>query len=448
MKQRRVAFLILLVLSLLSACTPGHLGTNIIAFLRDGRLWTIDPNGANAFAIVSQGAPVVSYAWSPDHHLLSFRALDSDFARSAAARHLSPQPLTGQIGDVPSTENTIGVDGGTPITTAFSNPDISYSGAMWNINGTRLLFRQTSPLAHTPPQTAQWWVSQNDQPGGIAIKTLPGSYSIPSLSYNDQTQSQMAIGNSAQGLFTTTIAGTNLRTLQTTPLPGHPLPASLERVLWRPGHQATQVLYAIIPPQQKGQSAAHSLTVQLVLRTLQGRSQVLASCQCQQFAWSPDGNAVLYSTATQYTITDLRRHETFTITGNAGSIPYWSPDGQFLLLDGTKNLTLFNVATHQQKILLSNSATPQPETAPQPLASTQALLQPVENNVWAADSRHLLFMTQGRQFWIGHALSPGLYTLSINSAGQPQGEPVLVDSNSHDTQAGWTYQDPNTSFLY
>ncbi|HEY7417989.1 MAG TPA: hypothetical protein VH593_22605, partial [Ktedonobacteraceae bacterium] len=75
MKQRRVALLILLMLSLLSACSSGHLGTNIIAFLRDGQLWTIDPNGANAFAIVSQGAPVVGYGWSPDHHLLSFRAL-------------------------------------------------------------------------------------------------------------------------------------------------------------------------------------------------------------------------------------------------------------------------------------------------------------------------------------------------------------------------------------
>ncbi len=175
---------------------------------------------------------------------------------------------------------------------------------------------------------------------------------------------------------------------------------------------------------------------------------MLASCQCQQFAWSPDGNAVLYSTTTKYTIIDLRRHETFTITGSAGSIPYWSPDGQFLLLNGPKNLTLFNVATHQQKILVSNSATPQSQTTPQPLASTQALLQPVENNIWAADSRHFLFMTQGRQFWLGRTLAPGLYTVTINSAGQPQGEPVLVDNNSHDIQPGWTYQDPNTSFLY
>jgi hypothetical protein len=218
-------------------------------------------------------------------------------------------------------------------------------------------------------------------------------------------------------------------------------------VLWRPGQQATQVLYATITPQQKSKSA-HPPAVQLLLRTLQGGSQTLANCQCQQFAWSPDGNAVLYSTDTQYTIIDLRKHEPFTIMGNAGSIPYWSPDGQFLLLNGTKNLTLFNVATHQQKILLSNSATPQPETAPQPLASAQALLQPVANNVWAADSRHFLFMTQGRQFWQGHYLAPGLYSVTINGDGQPQGKPVLVDNNSHDTQAGWTYQDPNTSFLY
>ena len=445
MKQRRLILLTLLILSLVSACSPGHLGTNTIAFLRDGQIWTIDPDGANAFTIVSQRPPAISYAWSPDHHLLTFRALDSDFARSNAAKHLSYHPLTDQPGDVPATENTIGVDGGTPITIAFSSPDVSYSGAMWNTNGTRLLFRQTSPLAHTPPLIARWWVSQNDQPGGIAIKSLPNSYSIPSLSYNNQTQDQMAIGISDQGVIVSTIAGTNQRKLQMTPFTGHPLPASLERILWRPGHQATQVLYASASQESK---PGTPLTIQLLLRTLNGGTQTLTTCQCQQFVWSPDGTAILYSTDTTYTVSDLLTHDTSTITGNAGSIPYWSPDGRFLLFNGAKNLILFNRITHQESTLLSESATPELETTQQPLVPPQALLQPVANNVWTADSHHFLFMTHSRQFWQGHHLSAGLYTVTIDDAGRPQGGPVLVDNNSHDLQAGWTYQDPNTSFLY
>jgi len=41
----------------------------------------------------------------------------------------------------------------------------------------------------------------------------------------------------------------------------------------------------------------------------------------------------------------------------------------------------------------------------------------------------------------------GLYTVSIDSNGQPQGKPTIVDSGN-DMQAGWTYEDPDTSFLY
>jgi hypothetical protein len=445
MKQLYVALLLMMLLLPLVACSPGHVGGNEIAFIRDGQLWTIDPDGTNAFAIVTQDTPVIGYNWSPTHQLLSFRTLDAAFAKTRAAKNLPAASITGLIGDVPSTLNTIGVDGGSPIPIAISNPDTRYSNTMWNTTGTRLLYRQTPQASAVRADQAYWWVAQNDQPAGIAVKTLPGSYSIPSLSYH----SNATIGNSQQGIFTTTIAGTNLRALTHTALPGHPLSASLERILWQPAHQDASVLYAITPSQQQANTDA--LTVQLVQRSMSGNTTVLATCTCTQFAWSPDGNHVLYSTGTAYTILDVNKRAAFTLAGEDGSVPYWSPDSQFLLLDGLHTLELVHIARQQHITLLSDSAsvpTTSQQTTPV-LPTTNARLQPVANSLWSADSRHFLFLTRERLLWQGHTLSTGkgLYTVGIDGAGRPQGDPVVVDTGN-DTQAGWTYQDANTSFLY
>ncbi|HZR39950.1 MAG TPA: hypothetical protein VFB12_07545 [Ktedonobacteraceae bacterium] len=430
----------------LAACSPGHLGSNVIAFIRDGQLWTIDPNGANAFEVVAQGPPVVGYSWSPTHQLLTFRALDADFAKTPAASHLNSQPVTGQIGDVASTANTIGVDGGTPITIAFSSPSVYYSNPIWNSTGNRLLYRETprSPLAN--PASITWWISQNDQPGGIAIKSLPGSYSIPSLSYISQYY--MAIGNSSKGVFTTTLAGTNLRYLVHDPLPGHPLPATLERILWQPAHQDTSFLYAV-PATAHDSTNISSHTVQLLLGTLDGHITTLATCACTQFAWSPDGNYILYSTGSTYTLLNPRDKTSFSLTEENSSVPYWSPDSHFLLLDGFHTLVLVNVAAKQQKVLLSNDNTTVSKPAPTTLPAVNALLQPVPNSLWAADSRHFLFLTRDRLSWQGQRLRNGkaLYTVAIDSSGRPQGTPAIADTGN-DTQVGWTYEDANTSFLY
>jgi hypothetical protein len=443
MKRLQMVLLLLFLLASMAACSPGHSGSDTIAFIRNGHLWTIAPDGTDALDIVAMQVPVVSYAWSPDHRLLTFRALDVDFAKTDAAHHLASNPLTGQIGDIPSTTNTIGVDGGTPITTAFSSPDIRYSSAMWNPTGTRLLYRQTTDTSSTPI-TAQWWVAQDDQPGGIAVKSLPASYSIPSLSYDTTTLSQKAIGNSNTGVFTTTIAGTELRYLQHTPLAGHPLPATLERVLWQPSHQHARFLYALPSATTTDRSS-----IQLVIRTLSGQTAPLATCDCTQFAWSPDGNYVLYSTQSSDTVVNVSNHSSFTLPGMANSVPYWSPDSQFLLLDGPHVLLLVQIATAHSSVLLSDSSHT-PEAAPAiSLPVTDALLQPVANSIWASDSRHFLFLTRQRLLWQGHQLDKGngLYTVAINKMGKPIGAPTLVDTGK-DTQAGWTYEDPDTSFLY
>src|SRR5205823_10152220 len=125
---------------------------------------------------------------------------------------------------------------------------------------------------------------------------------------------------------------------------------------------------------------------------------------------------------------------------------YWSPDSQFLLLDSLHSLTLIHIASKQQQMLLSDSHIP---SASASLSDVNALLQPMSNTPWAADSRHFLFLTKGRFLWQGKSLNSGngLYTVSIDNAGRPQSPPAVVDSGN-DMQAGWTYEDPNTSFLF
>lgn len=442
MKQHRILLLLILLLATLAACSSGHLGGNEIAFIRDGHLWTIDPNGANALAIVSESTPVIGYAWSPSHQLLAYRSLDGTFAKTAVAKNLVSNPITGASGDLPSTVNSIGIDGGSPIPLMFSSPNVLYSNPTWNATGTRLLFREETKSNTYSPKASLWWISQNDQPGGIAAKTLPGSYSIPSIA----SSSQMAIGNSEKGLFTVTLAGTNAQYLINGPLPGHPLPAALERVLWQPAHQSPAILYAIASNSNQT-AGSFVLSVQLLLRTADNQTKVLVTCQCTQFAWSPDGKSILYSTGSTYTIVNVNNLSSFNISVENGSIPYWSPDSQFLLLDGLQTLTLVHIASQQSQTLLSTANTSTTSSPPQ--ASMNTRLQPVSNSLWASDSRHFLFLTRNRSLWQGSQLQngKGLYTVTINDRGQPQGSPTIVDTGN-DSQAGWTYEDPNTSFLY
>src|SRR5205823_4967180 len=95
-------------------------------------------------------------------------------------------------------------------------------------------------------------------------------------------------GISQRGIFTTDLTGANQRFITQSLPSGHPLPASLERILWQPAHDDRSILYAIsTPDQHKAQSP---LSIQLILSTLNGQTTTLTTCPCTQFAWSPDGN--------------------------------------------------------------------------------------------------------------------------------------------------------------
>jgi hypothetical protein len=445
MTYRRLLPLTFLLLSVfLSSCSPGHIGGNEISFVRDGNLWTIDPDGANAFEVTSSSAQVIGYAWSPDHRIFAFRTLDSDFSKTATGRHITSNPVTGLTNDVPSIINTIGIDGGTPIPIAISSAGIQHSNAWWNPTGSRLLYREEITTINQNAGTQSWWISQNDQPLDIARKLLPYTYSIPSLSSDG-----MAIGNSIQGLFTTTLAGTQFQFILQGGLPGHPLPASLERVLWQPAHLHPAILYANANNSSLPDSSSNTATpVKLILRDSQEQTRTIAICNCTQFAWSPDGNSILYSSGTQFTILNIKDLSTFSIPGEFGSVPYWSPNSRFIIFDGLHTLQLVNVENRRQLLLLSDEASGS-ATASSPIPDSRALLQPISNSIWASDSLQFLFLTRNRLLWQGKTLNSGkgLYSVSIDSNGSIQGLPVVID-NGNDSQASWTYEDPNTSYLF
>lgn len=446
MKRQDLALLALLPLLaslLLIACQPGHDGTKIIGYLKDGQLWTVDANGANSFAIAKQEVPVIGYSWSPNHQIVAFRTLDTDFARTPDARTLLAEQRPGGLRqDVPSAISTVGIDGGTPIVVAFSNTNARYSNATWNPSGNRLLIRQTSIGGTFQAGDATWWLTQNDQPGGIAAKIFPTSYALPSFGYTND----LVAGIADRGLFTTTLAATQQQALTNQALTGHPLPAGLERVLWQPQHQDTSLLYAQSVASQPA-SSEHPIQVQLISRSLKGGQRVLATCACTQFAWSPDGSSILYTTGTSFTILPLNQQHAFTFHADQASTPSWSPDGRFLLLNSPRSLMLVDVVHQRTQTLLSGST--KAEGLLGNGVDSKALLQPLPNSPWAADSQHFLFLTQQRLSWQGKRLAQGegLYTVSLTPDGGLQGAPTLVATGAI-SQPGWTYQDPNTSFLF
>jgi hypothetical protein len=109
-------------------------------------------------------------------------------------------------------------------------------------------------------------------------------------------------------------------------------------------------------------------------------------------------------------------------------------------------LSLVQAANQRQQQLLADTST---GSATPTLPDANALLQPVTNSLWASDSRHFLVLTRGRLLWQGQGLRSGngLYTATIDDQGHIQGTPTLVDSGN-DSQAGWSYEDPNTSYLF
>ena len=87
----------------LTACAP-HGGGDVVAFLRGGALWTVNPDGTDAQAIATGN--IVGVAWSPDHHQLVLRY---------GGKAVPPPSETLSAPDAPSLLGVIGVDGGAVV---------------------------------------------------------------------------------------------------------------------------------------------------------------------------------------------------------------------------------------------------------------------------------------------------------------------------------------------
>ena len=250
-------------------------------------------------------------------------------------------------------------------------------------------------------------------------------------------------------MFTTTLSGTNLHVILMGNLPGHPLPASLERILWQPSHIHPDILYAVSNDSSSIASSVNTKSsIKLMLRDTQEHTTTIATCSCTQFAWSPDGKSILYSTGTQYTIVNIQDHSSFVVSAESASVPYWSPDSRFIILDGLHTLQLINVTNQHHQELLSDP-TSGAYTPQSPLPDSHTLLQPISNSIWSTDSQQFLFLTRSRLMWQGKIMDTGngLYTVTIDGNGRVLGQPLIVDSGN-DTQASWTYEDPDTSFIF
>ncbi len=416
----------------LGACSPGHTGSDAIAFLRGGTLWEIDQDGSNLHQITS--SQIIGFSWSPDHQQIVLR-MPND--RTPAA----PHPFG--FGDLKSELGVTSVDGGNIIQITPPESGLWRSDAWWDANGNRLLYREEPSGADEQLATPQWKLSQADQPAGIARKDLPASAVLPAVS-SDGT-SIASIDASGRLLVGAPGGPANIVAIGTlTTLPGSPgYPA---RPLWQPGTGA--LIYAVA-------SAGPTPDVTtLVLRASNGALQpLLTVTNLQQYAWSPDGQALLVRTDSEYRLYSasgaLRLVWSDT---SAASLPFWSPDSRWLLILEPNQTTLVNVATQQHQTLLSGSFDLPPPASEPRLAP---FLRPATSSPWNRESSAFLLSSDGQGTWepqpdralpTANGNGNGLYLVTLAEGNNAPQFPALIDWGEHQSVA-WTTLDPNCAFL-
>jgi len=156
------------VATILSACAVKP-ASGEVAFVRNGQLWMVQSDGTGARTI--GGGFVIGYSWSPNHHQLVYRTSNSSHPVAAAGVFGAP--------DTSGNLTTISVNGGYGIQISPDAPALDRSDAWWNPDGSRLLYRQEYPGTLS---SAEFVVSQSDQPLGIAAKSVDNASAIPVLS--------------------------------------------------------------------------------------------------------------------------------------------------------------------------------------------------------------------------------------------------------------------------
>jgi hypothetical protein len=406
------------MLVFLPACAPGKSGDESLAFIRNFGLWRIQSDGSVLFQIA--GKYVTGFAWSPDHHQLVAR-----FAANTSIP-VSADPLVGDIPDTQSVLGIVSIDSGNILSiTPASNGYTSHSDAWWDANGNRLIYREGSLTQPT------WYLSQADQPSGIARKAISTTIAIPTASADG---SQIAAIDDIGNLVVGSPSGGRRSLLANLPatLPsGWPM-----RLLWQPHHQA--ILFAASPDPD---------TTMLKLVHLDGTMQNIGTYPAmRQYIWSPDGERVLIQNSSGFVVHTLSGGEDLTWAADADALPWWSPDGKWLMVRSARNLVLVNVIKRTvQPLATFDGESPE-------ILSPDRLSHPVTGNPWSGDSRRFALIASGGM-WINnaqlkthadtHSQATGLYIIDTHNLQRP---PQLIDWGEH-TSISWSTPDASSQFL-
>jgi Tol biopolymer transport system component len=413
----RIALLAALTTALLASCAY-HSGGDALAFLRDGALYTIQPDGANLHQIASGG--IVSYGWSPSRQQLVYRAA-SPFPSNRGWSPLENVPdLSGNL-------SVVSVNGGSALPITPDASALVRSDAWWNADGNRLLYAERFPTTDGLDSATEYVVSQADQPVGIASKSVSDAAELPALSADG---AQVARIN-AQGDLRLGAPGTNGKWMASGVLRQLPDTSRVGRVLWRP--RTDGLLYTTV---------AENNAVQLTLREGTGATHALGTVTGMLDAcFSPDGSWLLVRTTERFTVWDVRspgsaRYE--WANSDQTAIPYWSPDSKRLLVFDAAGATLVDLEM---------------KTAPRVLTYAQSFQaregtphwRPAPGSPWSPDGASVAFIAAAGDSWNGaKSTTAGLYVATISTSGAGNGR--LIDSGADEAPL-WSYLDPSASFL-
>ena len=415
-----------LALALLSALLAGcafHPGEQQIAWQSGSQLWVANPDGSNARQIAPR--EIAGYAWSPDHHELTFRY-------SAAAKP-PPAGAPWAAPETPSEIAVVSISGGQATQITPSGGGQVRSDAWWNPHGNRLLYREYSPGAAL---AAIYYDSQNDQPIGIARKVVLNAATLPTLS-PDGMRVAVIDPDGAVRVGAPARMGSVVARGAALTLPGTGRPA---RLLWRPGHET--LLYPTAGDQP-------GVTALRWLDLASGETTLFTTLtDLRDAAFSPDGSMIALDLPNSLLIWSLDGG------GMVRAIPesdplaqaFWSPDGRWILVEDSAGMRLYSVkGAFQPRASLTYAA---PLSAPAIGATTP--WRPATTNPWSPDGSALVFASGAAQ-WQGARLatptsgSAGVYVARVGASG-PSGAPALIASGDV-TAPSWGYSDPSTVLL-